>query len=69
VTQEKLEKFGGATRLGRGGQPAELGSIYLQLAASDGSFATGQIYGAAGEAVSLDRAPVLAKVSSDRSSR
>ena len=48
ATQEKLEKFGGMTPLGRPGQPAELGSIYVQLAASDASFATGQVYGAAG---------------------
>jgi len=41
ATQEKLEKFGGETSLGRPGQPAELGSIYVQLAASDASFATG----------------------------
>ena len=46
--QEKLEKFGGMTPLGRPGQPAEFGSIYVQLAANDGSFATGQVYGAAG---------------------
>ncbi|MDQ2803482.1 MAG: SDR family oxidoreductase, partial [Pseudomonadota bacterium] len=48
ATQEKLEKFGSMTPLGRAGQPAELGSIYVQLAASDASFATGQVYGAAG---------------------
>ena len=48
ATQEKLEKFGGQTPMGRPGQPAELGSIYVQLAASDASFATGQVYGAAG---------------------
>jgi NAD(P)-dependent dehydrogenase (short-subunit alcohol dehydrogenase family) len=48
ASQEKLEKFGGQTPLGRPGQPAELGSIYVQLAASDASYATGQIYGAAG---------------------
>jgi len=33
---------------GRAGQPAELGSIYVQLAAADASFATGQVYGSAG---------------------
>ena len=33
ATQEKLEKFGGMTPLGRPGQPAELASIYVQLAA------------------------------------
>src|SRR3954451_1598067 len=47
ATQEKLEKFGGQTPLGRAGQPAELGSIYVQLAADDASFATGQVYGSA----------------------
>ena len=34
--------------LGRPGQPAELASIYVQLAASDASFTTGNIYGAGG---------------------
>jgi NAD(P)-dependent dehydrogenase (short-subunit alcohol dehydrogenase family) len=48
ATQEKLEKFGGQTPLGRPGQPAELGSIYVQLAMADASFATGQVYGSAG---------------------
>ena len=45
---EKLEKFGGQTPLGRPGQPAELASIYVQLAAADASYANGQVYGAAG---------------------
>ena len=48
ATMEKLEKFGGNTPLGRPGQPVELASIYVQLAASDASYATGQVYGAAG---------------------
>jgi NAD(P)-dependent dehydrogenase (short-subunit alcohol dehydrogenase family) len=48
ATQEKVQNFGENTALGRPGQPAELASIYVQLAASDASFATGQIYGAAG---------------------
>jgi NAD(P)-dependent dehydrogenase (short-subunit alcohol dehydrogenase family) len=48
ATQEKLEKFGGMTPLGRPGQPVELASIYVQLAAEDASYATGQIYGSAG---------------------
>ena len=43
ASQEKLEKFGGQTPLGRPGQPAELASIYVQLAAGDGSYATGQV--------------------------
>jgi len=48
ATQEKLVKFGGDTPMKRPGQPVELASIYVQLAASDASYATGQIYGAAG---------------------
>jgi NAD(P)-dependent dehydrogenase (short-subunit alcohol dehydrogenase family) len=48
ATQEKLVKFGGETPMGRPGQPAELGSIYVQLAAADASYATGQVYGSAG---------------------
>jgi NAD(P)-dependent dehydrogenase (short-subunit alcohol dehydrogenase family) len=48
ATQEKVEKFGGQTPLGRPGQPAELGSIYVQLATADASFAPGQVYGSAG---------------------
>ncbi len=44
----KLERFGGMTPLGRPGQPIELASIYVQLAAADASYATGQVYGAAG---------------------
>jgi NAD(P)-dependent dehydrogenase (short-subunit alcohol dehydrogenase family) len=48
ATQEKLKEFGGKTPLGRPGQPAELASIYVQLAANDAGYATGQVYGAAG---------------------
>jgi len=48
ATQQKLQHFGGQTSLGRPGQPVELASIYVQLAASDASFATGNIYGAGG---------------------
>lgn len=48
ATMEKLVKFGGDTPLGRPGQPAELASIYVQLADPQASYATGQVYGAAG---------------------
>ncbi|HEY4113678.1 MAG TPA: SDR family oxidoreductase [Rhizomicrobium sp.] len=48
ATMERVEKFGGWTPLGRPGQPAELASIYVQLAAADASYANGQVYGAAG---------------------
>ncbi|MCO5934374.1 SDR family oxidoreductase [Mucilaginibacter sp. RB4R14] len=50
ATQEKLKQFGGQTPMGRPGQPVELASIYVQLAAADASYATGQIYGASGGA-------------------
>src|SRR6201995_2565487 len=50
ATQEKLKQFGGRTPMGRPGQPAELASIYVQLAAADASYATGQIYGSSGGA-------------------
>ncbi len=45
---DHLKKFGGQTPLGRPGQPAELASIYVQLAAEDASFANGNIYGSSG---------------------
>jgi NAD(P)-dependent dehydrogenase (short-subunit alcohol dehydrogenase family) len=46
--EEKYQKFGSSTVFGRPGQPAELAGIYVQLAAADGSFATGNIYGSSG---------------------
>ena len=48
TTQEKLVVFGQKTPMKRPGQPAELASIYVQLADNSGSYSTGQIYGAAG---------------------
>jgi len=48
ATMEKLKTFGGDTPMGRPGQPVELASIYVQLAAADASYATGQVYGAMG---------------------
>ena len=48
ATQAKLVTFGGMTPMKRPGQPAELASIYVQLADSSASYATGQVYGAAG---------------------
>jgi NAD(P)-dependent dehydrogenase (short-subunit alcohol dehydrogenase family) len=50
ASQAKLKKFGGQTPMGRPGQPAELASIYVQLAVDDASYTTGQVYGAAGGA-------------------
>jgi NAD(P)-dependent dehydrogenase (short-subunit alcohol dehydrogenase family) len=45
---EKLPTFGADTPLGRPGQPAELGPVYVLLASQESSFATGQVYGGAG---------------------
>jgi NAD(P)-dependent dehydrogenase (short-subunit alcohol dehydrogenase family) len=45
---EKLEKFGSQSPIGRPGEPAELASIYVQLADNGASYTTGHIYGAAG---------------------
>jgi NAD(P)-dependent dehydrogenase (short-subunit alcohol dehydrogenase family) len=50
ASMDKLQQFGSQAPLGRPGQPAELASIYVQLAASDASYATGQIYGSSGGA-------------------
>ena len=48
ASDAKLKNFGAETPLGRAGQPAELASIYVQLAAADASYANGQIYGSSG---------------------
>src|SRR5258708_1484270 len=48
ATQDKLEKFGGQTPMGRPRQPASLRSIYRQLAMAAASFSTGQVYGSSG---------------------
>jgi NAD(P)-dependent dehydrogenase (short-subunit alcohol dehydrogenase family) len=48
ASEQKYKNFGSQTVFGRPGQPAELASIYVQLAAADASFATGNIYGAGG---------------------
>lgn len=45
---KKLTSFGGNYPLERAGQPGELASIYVQLAAQDASYTTGNIYGAGG---------------------
>ena len=50
ASMKKLVDFGGTTPMGRPGQPAELASIYVQLAAEDASYTTGHVYGAAGGA-------------------
>jgi NAD(P)-dependent dehydrogenase (short-subunit alcohol dehydrogenase family) len=48
ASQGKVVTFGATTPLGRPGQPAELAGIYVRLAEDDGSYTTGNIYGAGG---------------------
>jgi NAD(P)-dependent dehydrogenase (short-subunit alcohol dehydrogenase family) len=48
ASQGKVVTFGATAPLGRPGQPAELAGIFVRLAEDDGSFTTGNIYGAAG---------------------
>jgi NAD(P)-dependent dehydrogenase (short-subunit alcohol dehydrogenase family) len=48
ATEEHWRNFGKIYPLGRAGQPAELASIYVQLASQDASYTTGNIYGAGG---------------------
>lgn len=45
---EKLVKFGGDTPGGRPGQPVELAGIFVRLAEDDGSYTTGNVFGAGG---------------------
>lgn len=49
-TAENLQKFGSDTPMGRPGQPAEIAPIYVQLASSEATYETGQIFGASGGA-------------------
>ncbi len=48
ASEGKVITFGATTPLGRVGQPAELAGIYVRLAEDDGSYTTGNIYGAGG---------------------
>jgi len=48
ASEGKIVTFGATAPLGRPGQPAELAGIYVRLAEDDGSYTTGNIYGAGG---------------------
>lgn len=43
-----VEKFGSTVPMKRPGQPAEIAPLYVQLASTDGSYLTGQIFGITG---------------------
>jgi NAD(P)-dependent dehydrogenase (short-subunit alcohol dehydrogenase family) len=45
---EKVQKFGEQSAFGRPGQPVELSPIYVLLASQEGSYITGEVFGATG---------------------
>ncbi|RZT35521.1 SDR family oxidoreductase [Cupriavidus agavae] len=47
-TMEKLKAFGGDTPMKRPGQPGEIAPLYVDLAAAEASYVTGQVFGASG---------------------
>jgi NAD(P)-dependent dehydrogenase (short-subunit alcohol dehydrogenase family) len=49
-TMENLTHFGEQVPLGRPGQPAEIAPLYVQLASTQASYVTGQVFGASGGA-------------------
>ncbi|MGB3617630.1 MAG: SDR family oxidoreductase [Catalinimonas sp.] len=46
--QEMIEKFGAMTPLGRPGQPAEVGPLFVLLASQESSYITGEVMGISG---------------------
>ena len=46
--QDSIETFGEKTPMGRPGQPAEFGPLYVFLASQESSYVTGEIYGVTG---------------------
>ena len=46
--QDSIEKFGAKTPMGRPGQPAEFGPVYVFLASQEASYVTGEVYGVTG---------------------
>jgi NAD(P)-dependent dehydrogenase (short-subunit alcohol dehydrogenase family) len=46
--QDKIEKFGSTTSLGRPGQPVECAPLYVLLASQEGSYLTGEVMGITG---------------------
>ncbi len=53
MAAEEVESFGGQTPFGRPGQPAELASAYVMLAADTASYTSGTLLTIAGGAVTL----------------
>lgn len=66
ASQQKYRNFSSTTVFGRPGQPAELASIYVQLAAADASFATGTSTAPVGDRASPRRARTLGPCMTNR---
>jgi NAD(P)-dependent dehydrogenase (short-subunit alcohol dehydrogenase family) len=47
-TPEKAQQHGASQPLGRPGQPVEIAPIYVLLASDEGSYLTGEFFGAVG---------------------
>ena len=47
-TPQKVKNFGADTPMQRPGQPAEIAPLYVQLASTESSYVTGQVYGESG---------------------
>lgn len=48
--QEKVARFGEQSAFGRPGQPVEIAPLYVLLASQEGSYLTGEVFGATGGA-------------------
>jgi len=48
-----VQKFGEQVPMGRPGQPAEIAPLYVELASTQASYVTGQVFGASGGADNL----------------
>ena len=48
MPEQKVEKFGGDTPLGRAGQPAEVAPAYVYFASDDATYTTGEVLGITG---------------------
>ena len=51
--QDKIEKFGSTTPIGRPGQPAEVAPVYVLLASQESSYMTGETIGLTGGTMPL----------------
>ena len=60
-TQEKLAKFGADSPLGCPGQPAEIATVYVELASAEASYITGRCMASRAEMEILRICPVISE--------